>query len=279
MGRKFSALQAVKEIASGGDATSNFCLQVDQRVHPDVSLILPEGDKDIGIDEIREILHTAYDGPKYSPRKFYIIDGADRLTMAAANAFLKTLEEPPKLTQFFLIAESAEKVLPTIRSRCGKVRYKRLSENIIAESLKDLVPDPLMARVYTRLAEGSLGRAIQYFGSNRLALRDRAFSLLKTGLSKDLSQVFSAIDDFKEDLFLGLRFLDRLLYDLIMLPHDPSRIANLDLGDELRLVGDKLGLTRVRSLQRGVDLIHRRDPSMKILHFHVKSILGAAFVE
>lgn len=280
VGRRFSALQAIKEAVSGGNPKSKFCFQVDEGVHPDFMLIAPEGGKDIGVDVMRDVVSRSYDMPQFSPKRFILIDGADRMTPQAANAFLKTLEEPPKLTQFFLVAESAESLLPTIRSRCGKVRYKRLSEAFIVESLKDFVPDAAKALVYARLAEGSLGRAFVYFGSNRLDLRDRAFGLLKVGLGGDLSSLFLAVDALKDDLDLGIHFLELVLYDLAMLPHDPSRITNLDLVEELRVVGTKIGVSRVRSLQQELSIVQGRARSTKInTAFHLKACLADAFTE
>jgi DNA polymerase-3 subunit delta' len=291
VGRRFSAIEAIKDAFSDGDPNSNFCLQVDQRMHPDFTLVTPEGDKELGVEAVREVIATAYDYPLFSKRKFFVVDGVDRMTSAAANAFLKTLEEPPERTQFLLLAETVDHVLPTIRSRCGKVRYKRLSETFIVEALKDFVSDPLMAAVYARLAEGSLGRAFQYFGSSRINLRNKVFSWLKIGLTGDLSSLFSAIDglkqetsskksDYEKDLKLGLRFLEHLLYDLSMLPHDPSLLVNLDLADELGLVGKQLKLERVRALQQSVRTVQSRSRATHIQYAsHVKAALGSVFCE
>jgi DNA polymerase-3 subunit delta' len=288
--RRFSAIEAVKEFFSGGDESSDFCMQVDQRMHPDFMLVTPEEDRDLGVEAIRGVTAAARDCPFIAKRKFFVIEGVDNMTPAASNAFLKTLEEPPERTQFILLAESAERVIPTIRSRCGKVRYKRLSETFIVSSLSQFVSDPLMATVYARLAEGSVGRALQYFGSNRINLRNRVFSLLKVGVGGDISSLFSTIDgfkqdnakkdDFEKDLKLGLRFLEHLLYDLTMLPHDPSRIVNLDLATELGQVGKQLGMARIRALQHGIHTVQSRASATRIqLAFHIKAALGTAFFE
>ncbi len=280
VGRRFSVMQTVKEVFSGGDTKSSHCFQIDQGVHVDFTTVAPEAGKEIGVEAMREVIRKAYDFPMVSPKRFILIDGADRMTSAAANAFLKTLEEPPKRTQFFLIAESAEAVLPTIRSRCGKVRYKRLSDAFIVEALKDFVPDVGKALVYARLSEGSIGRAFLYFGSNRLELRDRAFGLLKVGLGGDLSSLFLAVDALKDDLKLGIHFLELVLYDLAMLSQDPSRIVNLDLTNELRVVGAQLGAPRVRSLHQELRLVQDRSQTTKInLAFHVKSSFASVFSE
>lgn len=279
-GRRFSVTQAVKEVFAAHDPGGNQCHQVDRGVHPDFVVVSPQDGKDIGIDAVRDILGRVYDFPMVAKKRFIVFDGVDRMTPAAANAFLKTLEEPPKSTQFFLLAESSEEVLPTIRSRCGNVRYKRLSESVIVERLQGLTQDPTKALVCARLAEGSIGRAVQYLGSNRLDLRDRVFSLLKQGLGGDLSSLFLSIDEFKTELPLGVRFLDILLYDLTMLPYDAPRITNLDLAQELGLVRKQIGDKRLRALQTGLKQVQDREASTKInLAFHLKACLASSFSE
>jgi hypothetical protein len=294
VGRRFSAIETAREHFSGGDPKSKHCFQIDhvdlktkkRNVHPDLTILEPEDDKDIGIDAIREVTSLAYNLPTAAPRRYIIIDGADRLTVQAANAILKTLEEPPKKTQFFLTAETAEAVIPTIRSRCGEVRYNRLSEKFLVDSIVDPSErseiDPNRLLVCARLAEGSLGRASKYFRSNRLELRDRVLGLLKMGARGALPSMFSMIDEdsFKPDLKLGIRFLEHLLYDLAMLPYAPTRITNLDKIEELRVVREQVGEKRLTALNRGMQLIQTRAATTKVhLAFQLKSCLATAFTE
>lgn len=281
VGKKFSVLQAITQSASKGRSDDFSAFQIASKTHPDVSVIEPEGDKDIGIEAVRGVLQRALTYPMAAPYKYLVIDGVDRFTIPAANALLKTLEEPPTRTRFFLISQSLKGVIPTIRSRCGIVRYKRLSEKFILENVQAFVPDVAKAIVYTRLAEGSLGRAIAYFGSSRLGLRDRSFGLLKAGLSGDLSTLFSAVSNIgKDELPLALRFFEHLLYDLAMIPYAPDRIANLDLADELQGVRKTLGSKRLRKLQRGLyEVLTRSRQTQITLEFHVKTYLALAFTE
>lgn len=281
VGKRFSVLQAIKQSASGGDPEHTSVFQIDTRVHPDLSVLEPEGDKDIGIDAVRGVLSRAVTYPMTAPYKYLVIDGADRLTIQAANAILKTLEEPPTRTRFFLITQSFNRVIPTIRSRCGVVRYKRLSEKFILENIRPFVSDPGKAIVYTRLAEGSLGRALTYFGSSRLSLRDRSFGLLKAGISGDLSTLFSAVSNIgKEDLPLALRFFEHILYDLALISHDPGRVTNLDLTEDLLKIRKIIDDQRLRKLQRGLyELLLRLRQTPITLEFHVKAYLATAFTE
>lgn len=276
VGKRFSAIQAIKEDFSKGDSNSPACLQVDHRVHADFLLIEPEPGKEIGVDVVREITSKAYDSPMLASRRYVIVDGVDRLTAAAANAFLKTLEEPPATTQFFLLAEFERKVMPTIRSRCGSVRYQRLSDGFIAEFLSDVEPDRTRSLLCARLAEGSLGRAFHYARSGRLELRDRTLGLFKMGVSGDLSGLFSVVDGLKDDLPLCLRFLDLLLYDLAMLPYDTSRLTNFDKAEELSLLSKQFGAAKLQALR--LSLRTAQSHAAKInLAFHVKAGFASVF--
>jgi DNA polymerase-3 subunit delta' len=201
------------------------------------------------------------------------------MTLPAADALLKTLEEPPETTRFFLLAQVLENVLPTVRSRCGVVRYRPLSEAFIVEHLREIEPDPAKALVYARLSGGSVGRATQFQLSGRLTLRDRMMALLRTGLNGDLLSLFSAVDDLETDLPLGLTFLDHILRDLVMLPHAPDRLANLDVAEELDRLHQQLGGPRITKLVEGLRRLRGRMRAKITLTFHVKTYLATAFTE
>lgn len=281
VGRRFSVTEAAKEAFSGGASESIHCVQINQGAHPDFVLVQPEGDKDISVDTIRQVVEQAYSFPAMVPSRYVVIDGADRMTIAAANALLKTLEEPPKTTRFFLLAQSAESVIPTIRSRCGLVRFRPLSESFIVKHLEPIEKDPTIALVYARLAEGSVGRAVQFRLTNRLGLRDRMLALLKTCLGRDLSSLFSAVTTIdRKDLSTCLQFLEHLLHDLIMIDYDPALISNLDCADEVRSLSTRIGVRRSTQLIEGLRLVRSRARRAKLnLPFHIQTLLANTFSE
>ena len=88
-----------------------------------------------GIDEIREIRDKVNFAPVEGQRKVYIIDEAHMLTDQASNAFLKTLEEPPAHVIFVLCTTEANKILPTIISRCQRFDFRRLPTDVICRRL------------------------------------------------------------------------------------------------------------------------------------------------
>ena len=115
-----------------------------------------------GIDEIREIRDKVNFAPVEGKRKVYIIDEAHMLTDQASNAFLKTLEEPPAHVIFVLCTTEANKILPTIISRCQRFDFRRLPADVISRRLTEIIEsegvavEPEALRTVARYASGSL---------------------------------------------------------------------------------------------------------------------------
>ncbi len=115
-----------------------------------------------GIDEIREIRDKVNFAPVEGQRKVYIIDEAHMLTDQASNAFLKTLEEPPAHVIFVLCTTEANKILPTIISRCQRFDFRRLPTDVICRRLTEIIEgegvavEPEALRTVARYASGSL---------------------------------------------------------------------------------------------------------------------------
>ena len=115
-----------------------------------------------GIDEIRDIRDKVNFAPVEASRKIYIIDEAHMLTDQASNAFLKTLEEPPGHVIFILCTTEAQKILPTIVSRCQRHDFRRLPGEVVFQRLHEIAEaegvtaDPEALRTVARFSAGSL---------------------------------------------------------------------------------------------------------------------------
>jgi DNA polymerase III subunit delta' len=281
-GRRFSVIQAIKEVCCQGtrdlECTCRDCTQINFGVHPNVSYLTTIDDKSIKVDTIREMVEAAKVQPTLAPIRVVIVDGVDRLTIEAANAFLKTLEEPPPRTRFFLLAEFDQFVLPTIRSRCGKVSYRPLPEGIVLSVLQRFMVEPGNASIYARMGEGSVGRSLSYSETGRLGLRDRVFGLLQLALAGDLPGLFSAIDSIGQDLPLALRFVEHLLHDVLMISIDPDRLINLDLREGVQRLQAGTDLSSWVQLGQGVREARERYRWTSInLAFRMKALFAEAF--
>lgn len=197
----------------GGDSafdacgTCRSCIKLAGGGHPDVLEVAPEG-RDIKIAQVRE-LHAA---TKYRPyeaaRRLILIDDAHTLRVEAANALLKTLEEPRGDTMFVLVTPQSHRLLTTVISRCQPMRFGPLEPSEVDQVLRrvepDLPPDPARGR----LAEGSVGRALAIAHSPvygaRLELLNRFVALRDDGLgaatawADELSRQRDAIDESLE---------------------------------------------------------------------------------
>lgn len=138
------------------------CLQSTAGTHPDVHRVSrPEDKHELSIKLIRDLTLDLGLKPINGRRKVAIIDDADSLNDEAANAFLKTLEEPPPGSVLILIGTSTEAQLDTIISRCRVLRFDPLPEADLAHVLLDrgVTDDPAEAARLAHLADGSVSRA------------------------------------------------------------------------------------------------------------------------
>jgi DNA polymerase-3 subunit delta' len=282
IGRRFAVTQLAKEIFCTGTRTASCecyqCLQINEGTHPDFTTVAPPTDKEIKVDEIRTIIETASEFPSIAPLRLFLVDGADNMTLPAANAFLKTLEEPSSVARFFLLAERDSHVIPTIRSRCGRVRFQPLPESFVLQKVSELEEDSNKALVYARMGEGSVGRAIQYLGAGRIGLRDKMLSLISAGVRRDLPSIFSIASSVEKELPLGLRFLDHLVHDFLIVRHDPSRMINLDLEEIIKNTREKMSDESWTKLSNGLRALLARYESINInLLFHTQALFVEAF--
>ncbi len=137
--------------------------------HPDVKVIGPEGRATLGVGQARQAISGASLRPVESERKVIIFDEASMMTEPAANALLKTLEEPPARTVFIVVVESEEDLPSTVASRCRVVRFGRVSTHELASALVDRGVDEERATMTARIAGGSPGLALDLVGDTEVA--------------------------------------------------------------------------------------------------------------
>jgi DNA polymerase-3 subunit delta' len=138
------------------------CLQIKAGAHPDLLEVeRPEQKYELPIELIRKLCLDLGLKPMHGSRRVSIVDDADSLNDEAANAFLKTLEEPPPGSVLILIGTSAELQLDTILSRCRVVRFDPLPPDELAAVLVEqgITADPAVAAHLAALADGSVSRA------------------------------------------------------------------------------------------------------------------------
>ncbi len=185
--------QAVKCLSpvtapAGGEARDacgacRACTRIAAGQHPDVTLVAPEEKTVITIDQIRSLAARAglraYEGSV----KVWILDPAHEMQEPAANAFLKTLEEPAAGSLFILVTTAFSALLPTIRSRCQEIRFTALGEEPLRTILERHGRSTEVAAAAAAMAGGSAERALAPDASERCAERARL-----------VTEVWSALD-------------------------------------------------------------------------------------
>lgn len=159
-------LAAAMECTAGDRRPCGVCLQcrkVLDNVHPDLITVDDPTKKTVGVELIRQARADVYIKPNEGRRKIYLIPRAMDMNPAAQNALLKVIEEPPDYAAFLLLTDSAERVLPTIRSRSVTLHLAPLSD---AEGLAALAAhcpekEPAARAAAWARAEGWLGQALR----------------------------------------------------------------------------------------------------------------------
>ncbi|MDY0003837.1 MAG: DNA polymerase III subunit delta' [Polyangia bacterium] len=146
------------------------CDRLRREVHPDLIRVVSDG-KSIKIEQVRSLEDRLAQGPHEGRALVVLFDEAERLTTAAANAMLKSLEEPRPRVHFVLVTAAPSRLPITVRSRCHHLRFGPLPEPVLAALLvEELGEDPPRAEAVARLAEGSAARARMLLGSPELPL-------------------------------------------------------------------------------------------------------------
>jgi DNA polymerase-3 subunit delta' len=147
-----------------------------------VEFKLQKDKKSIGIDEIKAIIEETNKKPYEGDKKVILLYSADKMTEAAQNAFLKTIEEPPKGIFIILLCEKLEKVLDTIKSRCQIYKLNRLNEDEMLLFLRNRFPDisEEQLKIINVFSDGIPGRAERFVEDESLKeIRNSAMNILK----------------------------------------------------------------------------------------------------
>lgn len=145
--------------------------------HPDVHVTKPASSAGYLVDQVREVVHDATLAPVRAESKVYIVCDADRMKGAPANAFLKTLEEPPQSVHIILLAASEGGVLNTIRSRCQVLSVSAPASQAGGEA--DSPKAEVAGRVLAALARGASNRTVLAMAKDLVAAAAEGIDDLK----------------------------------------------------------------------------------------------------
>lgn len=222
--------EAVPEMRPCGRCRS--CDRVLRRVHPDVTRVsLEQGREEaklLSIDQIRELRASLALRPLEGAWRIAIVDDAERLSRDAADALLKTLEEPPPYAVLLLIAEDLQSVPETIRSRCHVLALSRLPLALVQQALQERGIAPERAARLARATRGRIAEAL------RMASDDAAL----TRREKQVAEVLAALSEPLAALGFARRLAEQYRRGRRAVVEDTLRLAVELWRDALWLAAD-----------------------------------------
>jgi DNA polymerase-3 subunit delta' len=268
VGKKLVALEFAKILNCNGNAATGeacecgSCKKIEKGIHPDVALVEFTGAKNIKVDQVREEVEDKLFLKPFEGRfKIVIVDESERMNNSAQNAFLKTLEEPPKESVIILITSSPTSLLPTIRSRCQMLGFNPLGETVIAEMLESQGDYSREEAVLaSRLSGGSPGKALK-LDRELIAWRKELLSALGESSRYSASDISSLADsvsqgsssDDTERLELAFRFIYLWLRDLVLIKLGSDEVINADLIEEMKKAADSWETGELLAMQKHVE--------------------------
>ena len=220
--------------------------------HPDVGLVVAPK-RVLRVEQMRQIEKEANFRPFEGKARVFLIDEADKLNDASANALLKVLEEPPQTSYLILVTARPAMLLPTILSRCQMIRFAPLAPSEIeSHLLSNKLADSKTAKLRARAAGGSIGRALAgdmvTFTSQRKAMLSVLNALVMTNDRAQLLRAAEQLNEaqYRDEFEERLDVLETLIRDawMLSLGVKPELLVNEDLSPELENISKRMDAGR-----------------------------------
>jgi DNA polymerase-3 subunit delta' len=243
------------------------CRRIARGTHPDVVTVEPGESGSIKIEQLRDVIDRSQFRPFEGRRRVVIIDEADAAAGPAQSALLKTLEEPPSASVFILVSSIPDALLPTVLSRCPRLRFGPLTPGDVARVLmRDHGYSEHDARAAAADADGSVGRALQSRSDDLIEAREDAQRILQASardtdpvkrinVARDLMEGKRTLAEERIRLAVRLRSLGSLLRDvgIIASRADRAMLANADLEGRLETLSSSFDADRSQRAYAAVD--------------------------
>lgn len=242
--------------------TCSSCKKALSKNHPDIIHITHEKPNSIGIEDIRsQLIDDVAIKPYCSSYKIYIISEAEKLTLQAQNALLKTIEEPPAYAVILLLTNNMDALLPTITSRCVKLGLRPVKESMVKEYLMEKmhIPD-YQAKMDASLAQGNIGKAKQLAESEDFAqVTENALRLLRRSDSMELFELVDAIKMLSADKQNIYDYLDlfTMWFRDVLLFKATREVDGLVFKDQFNDIKERAGKSSYEGLETIIDAIEK----------------------
>ena len=238
------------------------CKQALSGNHPDIVFITHEKPNTISVDDIRSQINGDIAIKPYSgPKKIYIMNEGEKMTVQAQNALLKTLEEPPEYAVILILTTNVNSLLPTILSRCVLLNMKPVRDEQIKKFLMENMEIPsYKADICTAFARGNVGKARMLANSEEFdKVKEEAITLLKYIGEMEINEIVAAIKKINEYKFDVNDYLDILSIwyrDVLMFKatHDANDLIFREEIQYIRKVADK---STYEGIERIIDALDK----------------------
>ena len=290
------------------------CRKIDKLIHPDVKMIFPvpkvktqeemerfkkekikepytivkfEKNVNIPVDQIRQMQRELYLKPFEGKRKVVIITEVENMHPASANSLLKTLEEPPQDSNLILTTTDINQLLPTVVSRCQQIRFGKIPSPLIEKRLKERYQIPEeKASFYAKISNGSLGKATDFIGGEKVNIRQDAIGLLETSVERDTAKIIDKVDELqskwnKNSILEMFEFLISLFRDIyltletsglmVSLSNHKEKLLNYDIASEVVKLTEKFN--RQNKVEEAVKIIDQIRMDCKTKNVNLKLAL------
>lgn len=223
---------------------------------PDCIRVKPEGNS-IKIAQIRNLQSDIVIKP-HKKYKIYIIDKAEKMTVEAQNALLKTLEEPPEYAIIILVTDNKEGLLPTIRSRCEIVKFTPIPFIEIKNYLINQGIEPNRANLLSSFSRGSMKKALELASSNEFyEMKENVQKYIETILSKNMVEILdipTQIEQYKGEIINVLDMMINYFRDIMICKEhvNKSMIINADKLVFIQNMSSKITYSQVSKI---IDII------------------------
>jgi DNA polymerase-3 subunit delta' len=242
------------------------CKQVLSGNHPDLIHVTHEKPGSIGVDDIREQINdTIMIRPYSSYYKIYIVDEAEKMTVQAQNALLKTIEEPPAYAVIILLTTNEDAFLPTILSRCVQLKLKPLKDSVIRDYLMGTMGiSQSSAQLYAAFARGNLGKAIRLVEQEEFQhMYDRLLQILRDVKRMDIAQLLDSIKKMQEeniDIYECLDFMQIWYRDALMfkVTKDANLLIFKDEYSSINEMSNQIGYDGFENILQAIDKARTR---------------------
>ena len=249
-----------------GCGECHFCKQTESGNNPDLIWVTHEKPSSIGVDDVRTQLVEDVQIKPYNGRyKVYIIDEAEKMTVQAQNAILKTIEEPPAYSVIIFLTNNDEIFLPTIISRCIVFKFRPIRNSVIMDYLirRYKLPE-YEAKMCVSYAQGRVGRAVDLVTSdNFIKIRDEALSLVKNVYNYDVADLIDAVKrvaEYKINITDYIDIIEMWFRDVLLfkVTKDANNLVFSDEINYIRKQASKSSYEGIENILRGCETAKQR---------------------